>query len=110
MGSGTREIDKDLEFLFDTAMFELYRRAKLEAGYNAVRFFQMLEEHRGIKTARILLNAPYESEGYVALWERGRLDLTVEALVIKPEFRGLFTPEELGIARHRLAAYGFKFE
>ena len=38
----------------------------------------MLHEHRGLETARILLHASSVSEGYVALWERKRLDLTVE--------------------------------
>lgn len=97
----------ELELTFDSAMFDIYRRAKAEAGYNATRYLQLLSEHRGLKTARILLHAQTVSEGYAALWERGRLDLTVEALVMLPKFSLLFTDEEREIARRRLEEYGY---
>ena len=94
---------------FHSAMFGIYQRAKAEVGYNATRFLQMLDEHGGLETARILLHAPGVSEGYTALWERKRLDLTVEALVIEPEWRDLFTADELAVARKRLLQYEFAF-
>ncbi len=98
----------ELEKSFDVAMMDIYRRAKAEAGYNATRYFQMLTEHRGLETARILLHAQAVSEGYTALWERGRLDLTVEALVHDhPEYHPLFTDEERAIARRRLEEYKY---
>jgi hypothetical protein len=93
---------------FDDAMMDVYKRALNESGYKATRFLQMLHEHRGLETARILLHASNVSEGYVALWERKRLDLTVEALVLAPEWRGLFSEQEHEIARRRLAEYGYK--
>ena len=52
-----------LEAQFDDAMMNVYRRALKECGYNATRFLQMLHEHRGLETARILLHAPGVSEG-----------------------------------------------
>jgi hypothetical protein len=66
---------------FDQEMFRIYERARSEANYNATRFLQMLYEHRGLEIARILLHSTNVSEGYTALWERGRLDLTVEAVI-----------------------------
>ena len=69
----------------------------------------MLYDHRGLQTARILLHASAVSDGYVALWERGRLDLTVEALVLEEEWRPLFSNQGREIARKRLAEYGYKF-
>jgi hypothetical protein len=94
---------------FDEAMMNIYIRARDEAGYNAVRYLRMLHDHRGLETARILINAPKPSEGYTALWDRGRLDLTVENLVLQPECRELFAqePELLERARRRLAEYGY---
>jgi hypothetical protein len=100
---------KDLETDFDLAMLEIYRRAKTEAGYNATRYLQMLQEHRGLGTARILLHAPKPSDGYTALWERQRLDLTVEALIIEDRWHGLFSDEERAIARKRLQDYEYDF-
>jgi hypothetical protein len=93
---------------FDVDMMDIYRRAHDEAHYNATRYHQMLTEHRGRETAQILINADTVSEGYTALWERGRLDLTVEALVFDhPEYHSLFTPEELARARARLQDYKY---
>lgn len=93
----------DLERQFDEAMMELYRRAKSEVGYNATRFLQMLMDHRGVETARRLLDAPEVSDGYAALCEHGRLDLTVEAMVnAHPEFHVFFNERQLKVARDRL--------
>lgn len=101
----------DLEARFDDAMMQIYIRAKNEVGYNATRYLQMLLDNRGLDTARILVLANNPSEGYSALWERKRLDLTVEALVLQPQWRPLFEeePELLERARQRLTTYGYKF-
>jgi hypothetical protein len=65
----------DIERQFDVAMMDIYHRAKHEAGYNATRYLQMLQEHGGLGTAKILLHSLHVSDGYTALWERDRLDL-----------------------------------
>jgi hypothetical protein len=93
---------------FHGAMVEVYERARDEAGYLATRYIQMVSEHGGLEAARRLLRAPTVSDGFTALWERGRLDLAVEALVPKAQFSHLFTPEEVRIARERLERYGFQ--
>jgi hypothetical protein len=93
---------------FDGAMFEIYQRAKSEAGYTATIFFNMVSDRGGLDTAKYLINSPKESDGYTALYERGRLDLTVEAMVIENKrWHELFTDEELGKARLRLKKYGY---
>ena len=92
---------------FDDAMMGVYQRARDECDYKAARFLQMLHEHRGLETARILLNGSDVSEGYVALWERQRLDLTVESLILAEKWHPLFSEKEREVARHRLAEYGY---
>ena len=47
------------------------------------------------------------SDGFTTLWELKRLDLSVEAYVLRPEYAPLFTEEERGIARARLRQYGY---
>ena len=84
----------EAESLFNEAMLNIYRRAKAEAGYNATRFLNMVVEHGGLETARYLLHAATVSEGYTALWERKRLDLTVEAMILQPEWQALFSDAE----------------
>jgi hypothetical protein len=101
---------QELEREFDAAMEEIYLRAKAEEGYNATRFLQMLEEHRGRETARILLHTKHVSDGYTALWERHRLDLTVEAVILQQKWHPLFSDQEREIARERLEDYGYEFE
>ena len=97
----------NIEHRFDIAMMGIYHLARNEARYTATRFLQMLHEHRGLETARRLLHSSTVSEGYTALWERGRLDLTVEALILQPEWNDLFTNDEREIARQRLQDYGY---
>ena len=99
----------ELEIAFHHAMEEIYQRAKDEAGYNATVFRQMVAEHGVVETARRLINARQVSDGYTALWERKRLDLTMEAMLIgRPEFHPLFTEAELQICRKRLKDYGYE--
>lgn len=85
----------------------IYKRAKAEAGYTATRFLQMLTTSSGLEVARTLLHSSGVSEGYTALYQRGRLDLTVEALVLEPKWQPLFTPEELMIAQERLREFRY---
>ena len=99
----------ELEKKFDVAMFGIYRAAKDEVGYTATIFLGMLHDRGGIATAKTLINASKPSGGYTALYERGRLDLTVEAMVIENEhWHGLFLQEELDRAKKRLVDYGYE--
>nr|PZN38767.1 MAG: hypothetical protein DIU60_22335 [Actinomycetota bacterium] len=92
---------------FEKAMWEIYTRAKDEVNYHATYFRSMLSEYGAVATARKLLSAPAVSDGFAALWERGRLDLTVEALVIQERFADLFSPKEIDVARYRLEQFGY---
>jgi hypothetical protein len=86
-------------------MVAVYESAKREAGYNATRFLQMVSTQGGVGAARQLLAAGGVSDGFAALWQAGRPDLTVEAQVLRPEFADLFTAEERRIAADRLDQY-----
>ena len=88
-------------------MLDIYRRAKSEAGYHATRFLAMVSERGGLDTARYLVHAATVSEGYTALWERKRLDLTVEAVILERKWQSLFSVEERRIAVERLKEYQY---
>lgn len=96
-----------MERQFDEAMFSIYRKAFYEWGYNATRFLQMLREHGGLDTAKILLYTPGFQYGFEKLWELGRLDLAVEALILKSPWNKFFTNEKKEIARKRLEDCGY---
>ena len=97
----------DLEKQFDEAMMNVYLTAKDECGYKANDFLQMLYRDRGLITAKRLLAVDKHHSGFEKLGELGRLDITVECLVLNPKFRSLFDEEELEQARKRLRKYRF---
>ena len=88
-------------------MHEIYRKAKVEAGYNASVFLRMLLDRGPLETAHFLIHTSKPSDGFTALWERHRLDLTVEAHVLQGRFEELFTDEERELCRQRLLDYGY---
>lgn len=90
-----------------SAMLDIYRTAKSKAGYDAKLFLGMVIERGGLETALYLVHRNQPSGGYTALYERGRLDLTVEALVIRPEWDDVFSETDRAKARESLLEYGF---
>jgi hypothetical protein len=89
------------------AMLDIYHNAKRDAGYNATIYLQLLANRGPLDTARFLIHRDQPSDGYTALFERGRLDLTVEALVIQPQWGDVFDERDRAASRARLEAYGF---
>ena len=92
----------DVERQFDAAMYRVWQRAKDECNYNASYFLRMLEEMGAVATAKSLLAKSTLSSGYTELWLLGRLDITVECVVLSKAFRSLFSEQELATARQRL--------
>jgi hypothetical protein len=97
-----------LEKEFHDLMVSIYNRAKSEAGYNATIFKSMLGKYGGVDTARKLLDSPMVSDGFVALYERGCLNLTVEAQLIENEkFWDLFTHKQIQTAKDWLRKHDY---
>lgn len=97
----------NIEAGFHSAMLNIYEEAKKQCNYNATYFLRMVSEMGGLEAAKQLLSTDAPQDGFTKLWECGRLDLSVEYLVLKPEFKRLFTKEELKTARMRLKTYGY---
>jgi len=96
-----------LQSQFQDEMLYTYREAK-KLGYKPGVFLDMLASHGAVKTAKKLLSTEdYIQEGIKRLWELKRLDLSVEASVIKAEYKELFTEDEISIARKRLGDLGY---
>lgn len=101
-------MSKDLEAQFHQEMLNVYHRAKSECRYNAIRFLEMVTDHGGLAAAKMLLASKHHPEGLTRLWKEGRLDISMEALVLKEPWRRLFSEEELRMARKRLDDLGYK--
>ena len=62
-----------------------------------------------MKAAHRILSGHRESDGFGALADKGRLDLTLEAMAIKKQFTALFDDQEANNALDRLLLNGYKF-
>lgn len=91
---------------FHEEMLRIYEKAK-EFGYTPTYFLGMVNELGGVKAAKRLLRGDNISYGLWRLCEEGRLDLSMEALVIRDPWRLLFTDAELENARRRLDELGY---
>ncbi|MBU3159510.1 hypothetical protein KPL37_07040 [Clostridium frigoris] len=98
----------DLERKFNKDMTNIYRKADKECGYRATRFLQILSEKGGIITAKELVSKEGGTEGFLKLWQLGRLDLSIEALLLTDEYKVLFTKEELKLSKERLEKYQYE--
>lgn len=105
MGEEMAENRRALEAQFTQAMLEIYEQARrLSPPYTPSAFRSMVVEHGGKGAADRLLEGTTPSSGFAELLLRGReaLKLSVEYLVLKEPWRGLFSPEQLAEARRRL--------
>ncbi len=99
--SGQYELERE----FHAKMVEV-SQAERAAGRNPVRFEKMLAELGGVGTAKRLLQprrAPHQ--GFTALKQRRRPELTVEYWVVRAPWNALFTKDELDCARRRLTEF-----
>ena len=63
----------------------------------------------GMKNAHRILSGNRESDGFNLLAQKGRLDLSLEALVIDKRFTALFSDDEANNALDRLLSAGYRF-
>ncbi len=59
--------------------------------------------------AHRVLSGHRESDGFFQLAQKGRLDLSLEALAVKKAYTALFTDEEANSALSRLLDAGYTF-
>lgn len=62
-----------------------------------------------LQQARRCLSGSRESDGFSMLAQKGRLDLSLEALAVSKQFTALFTDEEANNALLRLLEAGYRF-
>ena len=84
-----------------------WEKARQEAQKLGVRMRPVTGDVMG--SAHRCLSGHRESDGFFALAEKNRLDLSLEALAVKKPFTVLFSDEEANNALTRLldAGYGF---
>lgn len=85
----------NLEHTFTTALLEQLGKAAGVCGVEEVRLRQQAEALGGVKAVKQMLARRQENRQFVPLKNMKRLDLSVEALVVKGKFASLFTDEEV---------------
>ena len=97
-----------LENKFHEEMNNIYLTAKKELRYNESRFIQLVSKEGGLKAAKKLISKSRGACGFEVLWENNRIDLSVEALVLNPEYYELFTVEERALCQNRLKDFEYE--
>jgi hypothetical protein len=96
-------VTKTLAEQLHDEMLDLYTKVGRETGYWAHRYLQKVKRVGGLQAAHEWLKPEIEStSGLQRLMEKNRIDLSLEALILKTPWSSLFTPEELRIAQKRL--------
>lgn len=101
----------NLEQRFELHIREQHRIAKQATGYKAPAFLKMVNERGALQTAHNLLVGKTKiHEGLIQLVIHNRLDLSLEANVIKPEWRPLFSTKEIETAITRLKQLNYPID
>jgi len=90
------------------ALYLNYQRAGREAKYWGSYFLRSLKKYGGLEVAKRMLaksTRAGDTKGFLALVDAGRPDLSVEAVVLMPQFSGLFSRQELAVAEQRLKRF-----
>ena len=95
----SEELSRRERFL--AALMERTRVCGAELGYWPEQYSKAVREEQGLEGVERLLRGA-ASDDSLQLWARGRLDLTLEALVCEPAWRKLFGQQELSEAEARL--------
>lgn len=77
-------------------------RLSIELGYVPTVIIQMLDNHGWEETVDRLIPSGEIQIGPRRMAELGRLDLTIESIMLESEFRPLFPPRHLEAAQWRL--------
>ena len=87
---------------FHAALEQTNELAKKHCNHNPKRIVIMMAQYGAVETAKRLMAGNPSTSGYLVAAGCGRLDITIEATMLKPEFAPLFTEAELNEVRRRL--------
>ena len=86
---------------FYAAVSSAIEQAK-DLGYNPTRFEEMIRNSHPVEVGKKLVVSGDFQLGIVGMAKLNRKDLTIESIMLLPEFSNLFTTDELAAAQWRL--------
>ena len=100
--AGTRRVEiEPLEIAFEERLRDSIRQS-IRLGYNPIRITEMLNRYGGKGTAERLVRSGEIQDGIRRIVAMGYPKLSVESIMLEPEFKPLFTEADLAAARWRL--------
>lgn len=105
----TEKVTADFEELFRQAMEELIGES-VDIDPFAIFTLHRIKLYGGLKAAKSILATSGQQTGLMRLWQEGRLDISLEALVLQQPYKLLFTEKELDTARERLKELDYTVE
>lgn len=81
--------------------------AEKQCGCQMTRFIQTIERFGIVKTAQEILRKRRTSDCFNKLAEAGRLELTMEATIVKAEYAELFTDDQVNDCYELLCEHGY---
>ncbi len=99
--------DDERERRFEAAFHAAWEAWWTEVNYRWKRYKWMVRTYTAVGTVKRQVVKPGVWPGFQKLADAGRLNLTMEALVIQPDFAPLFNEREQAAARQRLKDHGF---
>lgn len=95
------------ETALQNALLANMKRAETILQTNFSREIGLIEKNGALRFLQQLLLRKQESPGFLALVKCGKLELSAEAVVVRPEFGALFTDDEVNFCFDRLCSNGY---
>lgn len=95
----------DTSAAFDHALLDLFNKIQKETNYRTTVPKRFLCPNQGVEVSNKAVGLNEPSPLFLFLFDNHRLDLTIEALVIRPEWKSLFHRDILFTASRRLEQY-----
>lgn len=96
-----------LEQQLQQELIHTVEQHNLVCGWNPARFLQSVNQYGAVSVLRRMLAQGKTSESFERLAEQGRLELSIEALIVKKQYAPLFTDKEVNACFDSLCQYGY---
>ena len=98
---------EQLKKLFHQAIIDLYKQIIKSVKYKPTRLMDYINKYGGYEAAVKYISTESNVQDFAILWEKERLDLSVEALITNEQYRPLFSEDILSFCDRKLKEYSY---
>lgn len=103
----TESNTEQLKKLFHQEIIDLYKKIIKFVKYKPTRLMDYINKYGGYEAAVKYISTESNVQDFAVLWEKERLDLSVEALITNEKFRSLFSEDILSFCDRKLKEYSY---